>query len=135
LLFRDPKLREATNDLRDPIEFARRGVVLALENGRIVYWEAAGVECRGEEISRRSSSSSVIFSSLCGSIRLVNGSASESSSAGTEGSEGISWPSTASIRRHTRDGVSSIAAIATEFVDAARCCCRGDGLNTPVDRR
>lgn len=73
----------------------------------------AGVDCTG---ARSSSGSEYTVDSM----RLSDSASdsdtfpAESSNAGREGKDGISAPSAASIRRHTREGVSSIPAIVLE---------------------
>lgn len=86
--------------VREARERAKRAVLFVLEGGRTVALErGAGVECIGSK-----DSSSVVVSS----ITVGN---SESSKAGSEGSEGISRPSTSLIRCQTLSGVSRRAAI------------------------
>lgn len=108
----DEDFERPSEDLvdREAIELANRAVLDVLDVGRIVevaVWcaDAAGVECIREDmldmLSRSTSRSS--WSSLSGSA--------ESSKGGRDGREGMSRPSMASILRHTRDGVSSIAAM------------------------
>jgi len=117
LLLRDLIL--APNDLRDVFE-DKRAVALALADGRAAYGEPMGVEYCGEEMFCGFSSSSVSSSLSAGKILLVKGSACESSKAGMDGREGMSWSCLAWMRRHIREGVSSGNAIAMSFVKHTR---------------
>lgn len=77
----------------------------------MVFWfeGGAGVDCKGDDVGWRLSSDVVVaFTSF------------ESSNAGTSGSDGMSFFSSASMRRHSLEGVSS-RAIATEGYVQAVC--------------
>ena len=96
---------------RDAMECANRTVLAALPGGRMVAMvldvlTVAGVEVYGLD--------AFDMSMDCDG---KDGWSSESSIAGRDGSEGMSCPSTSSIRLHIRDGVSNImfAILATLY--------------------
>jgi hypothetical protein len=99
------------------IELAKRDADDVLDAARIVdAWcdEAVGVECIGAEILLSCSSTSSASRTLDIWLR-ESSSPSESSKAGTEGREGMSLSSMASIRRQMREGVSNIPVIVARW--------------------
>jgi hypothetical protein len=100
-----PDLRERAERLA--IECAKRAALVALPGLRVYVPAPPGVDCSGPDDDRARERSRLLLLSEAESCVIP-----ESSKPGIDGSDGISRAAAcASIRRHTRDGVSSMCAI------------------------